>query len=103
MLHDALILAGMVAADALILAVWWFLGSRFVPAEASPSRSGVNLDENTAAAQGLDSHLLPAACRPSCRMHGNVPRNPGEVRMVLKENTIGNRDGDTASGKLGRW
>ncbi len=35
MLHDALILAGMVAADALILAVWWFLGSRLVPAESS--------------------------------------------------------------------
>ena len=36
MLHDALILAGMVAADAVILAVWWFLGSRLVPAEKSP-------------------------------------------------------------------
>ncbi|GAC1395656.1 MAG: hypothetical protein NVS4B6_00640 [Mycobacterium sp.] len=36
MLHDALILLGMVAADALILAVWWFLGSRLVPAESSP-------------------------------------------------------------------
>lgn len=36
MLHDALILAGMAAADALILAVWWFLGSRLVPAESSP-------------------------------------------------------------------
>ena len=38
MLHDALILTGMVAADALILAVWWFLGSRLVPAESSPPR-----------------------------------------------------------------
>jgi hypothetical protein len=36
MLHDALILLGMVAADGLILAVWWFLGSRLVPAESSP-------------------------------------------------------------------
>lgn len=36
MLHDVLILAGMVGADALILAVWWFLGSRLVPAESSP-------------------------------------------------------------------
>ena len=36
MLHDALILAGMVAADALILAVWWFLGSRLVPTESTP-------------------------------------------------------------------
>jgi hypothetical protein len=36
MLHDALILAGLVAADALILAVWWFLGSRLVPAESNP-------------------------------------------------------------------
>jgi hypothetical protein len=36
MLHDALILIGMVAADLLILGVWWFLGSRLVPAESSP-------------------------------------------------------------------
>jgi hypothetical protein len=36
MLHDALILAGMIATDALILGVWWFLGSRLVPAESSP-------------------------------------------------------------------
>ncbi|BBY93416.1 hypothetical protein MGALJ_30850 [Mycobacterium gallinarum] len=36
MLQDALILAGMVAADLLIIAVWWFLGSRLVPAESSP-------------------------------------------------------------------
>jgi len=36
MLHDALILAGMIVADALILAVWCFLGSRLVPAELSP-------------------------------------------------------------------
>ncbi|WP_424752917.1 hypothetical protein [Mycobacterium sp.] len=35
-MHDALILAGMVAADALILTVWWFLGSRLVPAESIP-------------------------------------------------------------------
>lgn len=36
MLQDGLILAGLVAADAVILAVWWFLGSRLVPAEQSP-------------------------------------------------------------------
>jgi hypothetical protein len=36
MLHDGLILAGMVVADMLILGVWWFLGSRLVPAESSP-------------------------------------------------------------------
>jgi hypothetical protein len=36
MLHDALMLAGMVAADLLIIGVWWFLGSRLVPAEQSP-------------------------------------------------------------------
>jgi len=43
MLHDALILAGMVAADALILAVWWFLGSRLVPAESNPPADESNL------------------------------------------------------------
>ena len=43
MLHDALILVGMVAADALILAVWWFLGSRFVPAEPSPPAAETTL------------------------------------------------------------
>lgn len=31
-----MILAGLVAADLLILGVWWFLGSRLVPAEQSP-------------------------------------------------------------------
>lgn len=36
MLHDALILSGMVVADLLIIGVWWFLGSRLVPAESSP-------------------------------------------------------------------
>jgi hypothetical protein len=43
MLHDALILVGMVAADALILFVWWFLGSRLVPAEASPPSTDATL------------------------------------------------------------
>lgn len=37
MLQDALLLAGMVAADLLVIAVWWFLGSRLVPAEKSPA------------------------------------------------------------------
>ena len=36
MLHDAFLLAGMAVADALILTVWWFLGSRLVPAESNP-------------------------------------------------------------------
>lgn len=35
-MHDALLLLGLVGADALILGVWWFLGSRLVPAEQSP-------------------------------------------------------------------
>lgn len=43
MIHDALILAGMVAADTLILAVWWFLGSRLVPAESNPPAGVSNL------------------------------------------------------------
>jgi len=43
MLHDALILLGMVAADGLILAVWWFLGSRLVPAESSPPAAEATL------------------------------------------------------------
>jgi hypothetical protein len=43
MLHDALILAGLVAADALILGVWWFLGSRLVPAESSPPAAEATL------------------------------------------------------------
>jgi hypothetical protein len=43
MLHDALLLVGMVAADALILAVWWFLGSRLVPAESNPPAAEATL------------------------------------------------------------
>lgn len=42
MLHDALLLAGMVVADALVLTVWWFLGSRLVPAESNPPASESN-------------------------------------------------------------
>jgi hypothetical protein len=34
--HDALLLVGMAAADIIILAAWWFLGSRLVPAEQAP-------------------------------------------------------------------
>ena len=38
-MHDALILFGMVAADLLIIGIWWFLGSRLVPAEQAPASS----------------------------------------------------------------
>lgn len=36
-MHDVLILAGMVVADLAILATWWFVGSRLVPAEQAPA------------------------------------------------------------------
>jgi hypothetical protein len=57
MLHDALILAGLVAADALILGVWWFLGSRLVPAESSPPAA-----EATLAKTPLLHRILTVIC-----------------------------------------
>ena len=36
-MHDVVVLLGMVVADLLILAAWWFLGSRLVPAEQAPA------------------------------------------------------------------
>ena len=57
MLHDALILVAMVAADALILAVWWFLGSRLVPAESSPPAA-----ESTLTKTPLLHRVLTVVC-----------------------------------------
>lgn len=36
-MHDVAILVGMVIADIAILAAWYFLGSRLVPAEQAPA------------------------------------------------------------------
>lgn len=36
-MHDIVLLVGMFAADIAILTVWWFLGSRLVPAEQAPA------------------------------------------------------------------
>jgi hypothetical protein len=57
MLHDALILAGMVVADLLILGVWWFLGSRLVPAESSPPA-----EESTRTTTPLLHKVLTVVC-----------------------------------------
>lgn len=43
-MHDALLLLGMVAADLLILGVWWFLGSRLVPAEQAPASANAETE-----------------------------------------------------------
>lgn len=43
-MHDALVLAGMVIADVAILAAWWFLGSRLVPAEQAPASANAEAD-----------------------------------------------------------
>lgn len=40
-MDDLVLLAGMAVADVAILTVWWFIGSRLVPAEqAPPSANG---------------------------------------------------------------
>lgn len=36
-MHDVAILVGMAIADIAILAAWYFLGSRLVPAEQAPA------------------------------------------------------------------
>jgi hypothetical protein len=42
--HDVVLLVGMVVADIAILAVWWFLGSRLVPAEQPPPSSNAETE-----------------------------------------------------------
>jgi hypothetical protein len=46
-MHDALILVGMVVADIAILATWWFLGSRLVPAEQAPASANAETERGT--------------------------------------------------------
>ena len=47
-MRDVLILAGMVVADVAILAAWWFLGSRLVPAEQAPASANAETDKGVA-------------------------------------------------------
>ena len=44
-MNDVLILIGMVVADIAILAVWWFLGSRLVPAEQAPASANAEAEK----------------------------------------------------------
>ena len=44
-MHDVVILLGMVIADIAILAVWWFLGSRLVPAEQAPESANAETEK----------------------------------------------------------
>lgn len=44
-MHDVVLLVGMVAADIAILAAWWFLGSRLVPAEQSSDSTNAEIDK----------------------------------------------------------
>lgn len=47
MVQNALLLIGMVVADIAILAVWYFLGSRFVPAEQAPATANGESEKGT--------------------------------------------------------
>jgi hypothetical protein len=42
--HDGVILIGMVVADIAILAAWWFLGSRLVPAEQASASANAETE-----------------------------------------------------------
>lgn len=44
-MHDVVLLVGMVVADIAILAVWWFLGSRLVPAEQAPASANAETEK----------------------------------------------------------
>ncbi len=44
-MHDVVVLLGMVVADLVILAAWWFLGSRLVPAEQAPASANAEADK----------------------------------------------------------
>jgi hypothetical protein len=50
---DVMLLAGMVAADALILAAWWFLGSRLVPAEQAPPSANAEVEKGSSTLQRI--------------------------------------------------
>ena len=43
-MNDVLILGGMVVADIAILAAWWFLGSRLVPAEQASASANAETE-----------------------------------------------------------
>ena len=44
-MHDVVRLIGMVVADVAILAAWWFLGSRLVPAEQAPASANAETEK----------------------------------------------------------
>jgi hypothetical protein len=44
-MNEVRILAGMVTADIAILAAWWFLGSRLVPAEQAPASASAEAEK----------------------------------------------------------
>jgi cytochrome b561 len=44
-MNDVLPLIGMVVADIAILAAWWFLGSRLVPAEQAPDSANAETEK----------------------------------------------------------
>ena len=44
-MNDVLILGGMVLADIAILTVWWFLGSRLVPAEQASASANAESEK----------------------------------------------------------
>jgi hypothetical protein len=45
-MNEVLILGGMVVADIAILAAWWFLGSRLVPAEQAPPSANAEMEKS---------------------------------------------------------
>lgn len=44
-MNNVVILAGMVIADIAILAAWWFIGSRLVPAEQAPPSANAETEK----------------------------------------------------------
>lgn len=57
MANDALLLAGMVIADVLIIAAWWFLGSRLVPAEQAPPSANAEVEKGSSALQRILTYV----------------------------------------------
>jgi hypothetical protein len=43
--QDVFLLVGMVVADIAILAAWWFIGSRLVPAEQAPASANAEIEK----------------------------------------------------------
>lgn len=56
-MNDLRVLAGMVIADVAILAAWWFIGSRLVPAEQAPPSANAEAEKGVRVLQKILTYV----------------------------------------------